>query len=392
MTTAADAIEQAGLLDGPHDGVNACLREARFVDHHVHSILTGQLSVERLVAGLSETALPDAAAVAGIDHQLGVAVRRWCAPLLGLPPHVEADVWLRHRSTLDNATAAASLLPPAGLDALFVDTGYRSAELLSVEDLARLARADAEPVVRLEALAEDVAASGVSASGFAAAYGDALATATRDAIGVKSIIAYRGGLDVDPSPPSAAEVVDHAGQWLELLAAGGPRRLTDSVILRFVLWSGVDTALPLQIHTGYGDSDLDLQRSDPLLLTGFIRATEGRTRILLLHTYPFHRQAGYLAQMFAHVYTDIGLGVNHTGIQSEQLIAEMLEVAPFRKILFSSDAWGLPELHPLGSWLFRRGLSRVLGRWVATDDWSVDDARLAIELIGSQNARLVYGR
>ena len=68
--------------------------------------------------------------------------------------------------------------------------------------------------------------------------------------------------------------------------------------------------------------------------------------------------------MFPHVYTDIGLGVNHTGIQSEQLVAETLEVAPFRKILFSSDAWGLPELHLLGSWLFRRGLSRVLGRWV----------------------------
>ncbi len=73
-------------------------------------------------------------------------------------------------------------------------------------------------------------------------------------------------------------------------------------------------------------------------------------------------------------------------------MAEMLEVAPFRKILFSSDAWGLPELHLLGSWLFRRGLSRVLGRWVASGDWSVDDARLAIDLIGSRNARQVYGR
>ncbi|HKZ91894.1 MAG TPA: amidohydrolase family protein [Candidatus Limnocylindrales bacterium] len=392
MTTAADAIEQAGLLDGPHDGVNACLREARFIDHHVHSILAGQLSVERLVAGLSETDRADAAATGGIDHQLGVALRRWCAPLLGLEPHVEAEDWLRHRSRLDNAVAAASLLPSAGLEALFVDTGYRSAELLPVEDLARLAGADAEPVVRLEALAEDVAAAGVSASGFAAAYRDALATATRDAVGVKSIVAYRGGLDLDPSPPSAAEVVDHAGRWLASIAAGAPLRLTDSVLLRLVLWSGVDTTLPLQIHTGYGDSDLDLQRSDPLLLTGFIRATQGRTRILLLHTYPFHRQAGYLAQMFAHVYTDIGLGVNHTGIQSEQLVAEMLEVAPFRKILFSSDAWGLPELHLLGSWLFRRGLSRVLGRWVARGDWSVDDARQAIELIGSENARRVYGR
>ena len=41
MTTAADAIEQAGLLDGPHAGVNELLREARFIDHHVHSILAG---------------------------------------------------------------------------------------------------------------------------------------------------------------------------------------------------------------------------------------------------------------------------------------------------------------------------------------------------------------
>ena len=390
--TAADSIEQAGLLDGPHDGVNACLREARFVDHHVHSILAGTVSVERLVAGLSETDRPDAAAASGIDHQLGVALRRWCAPLLGLKPHVEAEVWLRHRSTIDNAVAAATILPSAGLEALFVDTGFRSRELLSVVELGRLAGAAAEPVVRLEAVAEDVAASGVSASGFAAAYRDALATATRDAVGVKSIIAYRGGLDLDPAPPSATEVADHAGRWLASIAAGGLVRVTDRVILRHVLWSGVDTTLPLQIHTGYGDSDLDLQRSDPLLLTGFMRATQGRTRILLLHTYPFHRHAGYLAQMFAHVYTDIGLGVNHSGVQSEQLVAEMLEVAPFRKILFSSDAWGLPELHLLGSWLFRRGLSRVLGRWVAGGDWSLDDARLAIELIGSANARQVYAR
>ena len=126
MTGAAEAIEQAGLLDGPHDGVNACLREARFVDHHVHSILAGTPSREDLVAGLSESGLPEAAAAAGMDHQLGVAVRRWCAPLLGSHRHVEADTWLRDRATMDNAVAAASLLPPAGFEALYVDTGFRS--------------------------------------------------------------------------------------------------------------------------------------------------------------------------------------------------------------------------------------------------------------------------
>jgi hypothetical protein len=125
MTRATDAIERVGLLDGPHEGVDTSLREARFVDHHVHGILAGQLSRERLIAGLTETDRPDAAAHAGLEHQLGVAVRRWCAPLLDLPAHVPADEWLRHRSTIDNADVAAALLPCAGLEALFVDTGYR---------------------------------------------------------------------------------------------------------------------------------------------------------------------------------------------------------------------------------------------------------------------------
>ena len=66
--------------------------------------------------------------------------------------------------------------------------------------------------------------------------------------------------------------------------------------------------------------------------------------------------------MFGHVYMDVGLAINHTGAASDRIIAESLELAPFRKVLFSSDAWGLPELHLLGSWLFRRGLARGAGR------------------------------
>jgi len=150
------------------------------------------------------------------------------------------------------------------------------------------------------------------------------------------------------------------------------------------------TGRPLQIHTGYGDSDLDLHRSDPLLLTDFLRATEHTCPVLLLHTYPFQRNAGYLAQMFPHVFVDVGLAVNYVGAQGPQVIAESLEVAPFTKVLFSSDAWGVPELHLLGSWLFRRGLARVLGDWVARDDWSLSDAERVVGLVAGGNARRVY--
>jgi predicted TIM-barrel fold metal-dependent hydrolase len=145
------------------------------------------------------------------------------------------------------------------------------------------------------------------------------------------------------------------------------------------------------VHTGFGDTDLDLQRADPALLTPFLRATEGLAPVLLLHTYPYHRNAGYLAQMFGHVHMDVGLALHHTGAASERIVAESLELAPLTRILFSSDAWGLPELHLLGSWLFRRGLARTLGRWVDAGDWSLDDARRAIELIGWANAERVYG-
>jgi hypothetical protein len=60
-------------------------------------------------------------------------------------------------------------------------------------------------------------------------------------------------------------------------------------------------------------------------------------------------------------------------------------------VLFSSDAWGLPELYLRGSLLFRRGLARAIGSWVETGDWSLADARRAVTLIGRENALRVYG-
>jgi len=72
-------------------------------------------------------------------------------------------------------------------------------------------------------------------------------------------------------------------------------------------------------------------------------------------------------------------------------VAESLELAPLTRVLFSSDAWGLPELYLLGSLLFRRGLARTLGRWVVDGDWSMADALGAARLIGRENALRVYG-
>ena len=340
---------------------------------------------------LTESDRPAAIEAAGWESQLGYAIRRWCAPMLGLEPHPTPRTYLEHRLALTNEAAAAILLPRAGLSDLLVDTGIRPGQLLGLDDLGTLAGARPWTIVRLEWLAEGIARSGVDATGYAGAFREALGAALETAVGCKTIVAYRFGLDIDPEPPSEDAVATSAGSWLNAIAATGVVRLTDPVLLRFGIWEAARSGRPLQVHVGYGDTDLELHRADPALLTRFLRATEALCPVMLLHTYPFQRTAGYLAQMFGHVYVDLGLAVNHTGAACDQIIRESLELAPLRKVLFSSDAWGLPELHLLGSWLFRRGLSRVLGAWVASGDWSLADAQQVIGGIARGNASRVYG-
>jgi predicted TIM-barrel fold metal-dependent hydrolase len=112
--------------------------------------------------------------------------------------------------------------------------------------------------------------------------------------------------------------------------------------------------------------------------------------VMLLHNYPFHRNAGYLAQVFGHVFVDVGLATHNLGSRSSALLAELLELAPFGKVLFSSDAFGLAELYLLATVLFRRGLGRYLAEGVTDGAWTAADAGRIAELIGAGNAERAY--
>jgi predicted TIM-barrel fold metal-dependent hydrolase len=399
LALAAAAIREAGVCDGPDAGINERLATIGLVDHHVHGVVPGAVDDATLADMLIESDRRSAAEAAGYDTQVWHAVRRWCGPLLGAPAHAPAaDYLAARRASAALLPIAETLLPRAGLERVIVETGYLGGRVTSPEETGRLAGAAWSRVVRLEAMAEglipDLHDPWTYPDAFRAAVAGEL-SGPDPAAGLKTILAYRGGFDRDLARPGDDEVARSAAAWAgEVSAAAGtgrPVRLTDDALLRFGIWSAVDTGRPLQVHTGFGDPDLDLHRSDPLLLTGFLRATEGRAPILLLHTYPFQRGAGYLAQMFPHVYLDVGLAINYAGAASGAVVRESLELAPFRKLLFSSDAWGAPELHLLGSWLFRRAMARVIGEWVVRGDWSRADAERVVELVAGENARRVYG-
>ncbi|MER7174132.1 amidohydrolase family protein, partial [Streptomyces mesophilus] len=180
---------------------------------------------------------------------------------------------------------------------------------------------------------------------------------------------------------------DALARWLPT----GGARVTDPVLLRHLLWSAARTGRPLQLHTGFGDPDLRLHRADPLLLTEFIEAVRPtRCTLVLLHCYPYHRQAGYLAQVYPHVYADLGLTLSHTGARAAAVLAEMLELTPFGKLLFSTDAYGLPELYLVGARLFCEAAAEVLGGWVERGAWADADADRVRDLVGAGNARRIY--
>ena len=163
------------------------------------------------------------------------------------------------------------------------------------------------------------------------------------------------------------------------------------MLLRHVVWTGLRAGVPLQFHTGYGDGDLELHRSDPALLTGLIRsAAPLGTPIMLLHCYPYHRQAAYLAGVYPHVYFDVGLAINYVGYRAAAVLAEAIECAPFHKMLYSSDAFGLAELHFMGAHAFREALAETLDPLVWRDGRSEDDVARVAALIGAGNARRVY--
>jgi predicted TIM-barrel fold metal-dependent hydrolase len=363
------------------------------VDHHVHGVMRAGLDRDGIEALLTESPVPPPAGTTGFDSQLGFAVRRWCAPLLDLEPHAPADEYVARRQQLGPADVASRLLAAAGVAAWLVDTGYQTDAVTTPGELAAISGSPAYQIARLESIAEQEVRAGGSAASYGADVTAAIARAadSADCVGFKSVAAYRCGLDFAPARPTSAEVEAAAGRWLPVVESGQPARLEDPALIRHGIWAALDTALPLQLHTGHGDPDSRLHRADPSLLQDFLAASQhSGAPVLLLHCYPYHRQAGAMANLFPHVYLDVGEALNHVGARSGVILAEALELTPFHKMLYSSDAFGLPELHYLGAAAFRRDMAAVTGAFVADGAWAASDAARVAEMIGSGNARRVY--
>jgi predicted TIM-barrel fold metal-dependent hydrolase len=323
------------------------------VDHHAHGILRDPPATLNAFRGLfSESEDPRqwphvATAVTYRRAIRALARHLDCEP-------TEDAVYARRLAT-DPATYAAGLLRATNTEVLLVDDGFPpAAESVNWRELGTLAGCVSRPVLRIERVAAESGIEGVR---------DAVAGAREAGFAaLKTIAAYRGGLDLDVL---GADVRDGLLAALEANAATG-------------------APLPVQVHTGFGDADLSLPLARPGLLKPLIERF-ATTPFVLLHCYPYVREAGWLAHVYANVFFDLSLTIPHVSRPAVAL-AEALELAPISKLLYASDAARTPELYLLAATWWRDALATVLPELL--DASEVEDAARAIL---RENALTVYG-
>jgi predicted TIM-barrel fold metal-dependent hydrolase len=67
-----------------------------------------------------------------------------------------------------------------------------------------------------------------------------------------------------------------------------------------------------------------------------------------------------------------------------------MEIAPFSKILYSSDAYGLGEHYAVSAANWRTSFADLMDEWVGSGWATPNDAERIASMVASNNAKRVY--
>jgi uncharacterized protein len=359
-----------GDLLGRRRGIRAAgpllevLSRIPLVDHHAHGILRERPTLDEFRGLFSES--PDPRQwphiASGLTYRRAM---RELAAFFGIDS--SEDAVYRHRLETDSAEYASALLRATGTEVLLVDDGYPPPGAgVEWRELGELAACEARPILRIERVLDETRDLDAVRAAVASARVDGFA-------GLKTIAAYRGGLDLDAL--RASDTVSRARATGRLVAEG--------LVAALEANEATGAPLPLQVHAGFGDSDLFLPRVRPGYLKPLVERFRDTT-FVLLHCYPFVREAGWMAHVYGNVFFDLSLTIPHVSRPAEAL-REALELAPVSKLLYASDAARTPELYYLAARWWREALADVLA-----ESLPADEAEEAGRAILRENALRLY--
>ncbi|KAF6750819.1 amidohydrolase-domain-containing protein [Ephemerocybe angulata] len=402
------------------------------IDNHAHPILKeahrDAFPFEGLVSEAQGTALTDDS----IHTVANLRATKELSKLYGLDENTTWEQVKEHRKTIPYPQLIETCFQPSKLQCLLLDDGLSGVDELAEPYTAHdpFSTSPTKRIVRIEVVAEREADRGarhshknpnftgdsqglmqtvltphlgtdtLDVAPILSQFHDSLYYALEDearhadVVAFKSVICYRTGLDITTFI-SQASLKFSILEIFKTYQAGGKIRLCYKALNDMVVQVALEVAashnIPVQFHTGLGDSDLTLLLSSPARMQAIIKAYPGTKFVLLHSSYPYTREAGYLTSVYPNVFLDFGEVfpmVSQRG--QEAILRQIFELCPTNKVMWSSDGHWWPESFYLGSLQARRVLFKVTKEMIDDGDITEDQAIGIVKKLLFENANNLY--
>ena len=366
------------------------------VDNHCHPVLLNQqmdalrfrsYCTEATDPSFAEKHVPNTVYYLWLLHQM--------ATFYGCERN-EDDI-LAARSRLGSDTLLEHLLRAANIDTLILDPAYPlSSACYTPERMGQLGHCRAVKMLRLETLMQDLILDYSDFDEVIERFADQVRHVHEHGYcALKSIVAYRTGLNIaewskDEAAAAFLEARTQASEQGQLRLAHKP--LID-YLLHIAFQQAAEQQLPIQFHTGYGDSDTDMRLGNPLQLREVLERKDYHSMaVVLLHeSYPYCQLGAYLAAIYPHVYFDLSYAIPFLDkLEMLAFTRQALSVAPASKLMFSTDGIHLPEMHWAGALRGRSIIGQVLDEMIDADEIDEDQGYDIAQQILHDTAYAVY--
>lgn len=408
------------------DELRTLIRTCSIIDNHAHNLYRPHgLRSEDLLMLTSEAegvALEDAPK--SLAH---MRAARQLRKLYDLPEDGDwNDILRKRRQLLEEDAEGLIKKCLEGTHTLLIDDGLTNVDAVEPYDWhGRYTISPCKRIVRIETLAADILSalhqqgnlpSGADLAdeeacsmawvafitGFEAAVAEAIED--DDVVGFKSVICYRTGLnvrmgrDIDVTEDGLRSFRRHfLPDCVACKFRVESKGMNDALVISAckLIAAGYrqnDFAKPFQFHTGLGDNDIHLLDSNPGCLQPLIKTFPTVPVVLLHSSYPYTREAGYLATVYSNCYLDIGEVfpmVSRDG--QEHIIRQAFELTPWNKLLWSTDGHFYPETFYLANVQGREAMEKVICEYVEHGDMTASQATQAVRGIFFENSNQLYG-
>lgn len=321
---------------------------------------------------------------------------RQLAVFFGCQSKSDENEVLLMRNRLDADTLVEHFYQSAKIDTLILDVAHPQADICyTAERMGQLGHCRTARMLRLETLMQSLVVETQDFDELENRYQLALTDLrSHGYIALKSIVAYRTGLNI--MRWSKDQAVDALRQARATIV-NGQVRIQQKPLIDYLLHSALRLAaeqeIPIQFHTGYGDSDTDLRLGNPLHLRDILEEDAYQhVPIILLHeSYPYTQLGAYLAAVYPQVYFDLSYTIPF--VERLEMLAftrQALSIAPASKLMYSSDGIYLPEMHWAAAMRGRSILAHVFDEMIAHDEISEEQAYQLARQVLHGTAYTVY--